>query len=598
MIYLSTSTQELNVQTSANSNVAYVVCWADVAVTGLSPNVAMGVIANTNVATIVPATQSFTVDFQITYFSLVNRDAANTQNVQVSINNGAVQANLYNVVLPPGWAAQYVDGQGLQILDASGLIFSQQNVFITGDATGNGTNNIAITLANTGVNAGSYLFTNLTVDSKGRLTAASNGANATTSVRGVTLLVDSITSQDTSNAATANAVFWALNAADANASIAANTANGAFLKANAGYVLANQAFVIGTQAFINANLASIQANAAANTVAVFANGTIVLADANLNFNNTSTVNVSASANGTTQSNVAFTVNSAAVLSGVVSGNTSNISITQNANGSVVIDTRLTPTSNGGTSAYEVDVYANGTLVLANTNLNFNNTGTVNVSVTANGITQANISFSANATALGVPAAFLKANAAYVLANQGFVVGTQALINANLASSTANAAYAQANAAANTVATFANGTLVLADANLNFNNTATVNVAASANGTIQSNLSFSVNSAAVLSGVVSGNTSNISITQNANGFVVIDTRLTATGSGSYQVDVLANGTLVIANANLNFNNTATVNVGITANGTTQANAAFNVNTAQVAINTAPVVNPLWYSYCGV
>lgn len=48
------------------------------------------------------------------------------------------------------------------------------------------------------------------------------------------------------------------------------------------------------------------------------------------------------------------------------------------------------------------------------------------------------------------------------------------------------------AAANTVATFANGSLILAGANVNFNNTATVNVAVTANGTTQANIAFSVN----------------------------------------------------------------------------------------------------------
>ena len=47
---------------------------------------------------------------------------------------------------------------------------------------------------------------------------------------------------------------------------------------------------------------------AANTVATFANGTIVLPNANLNFNNTISINVSAVANGTTQSNVSFSIN--------------------------------------------------------------------------------------------------------------------------------------------------------------------------------------------------------------------------------------------------------------------------------------------------
>jgi hypothetical protein len=75
--------------------------------------------------------------------------------------------------------------------------------------------------------------------------------------------------------------------------------------------------------------------------------------------------------------------------------------------------------------------------------------------------------------------------------------------------------------------------------------------------------------------------------------------TAANSAANTVATFANGTLVLTNANLNFNNTSTVNVAITANGTTQTNVALNANILQIAINTAPIVNPFIYgSYSGV
>jgi hypothetical protein len=265
------------------------------------------------------------------------------------------------------------------------------------------------------------------------------------------------------------------------------------------------------------------------------------------------------------SNVAnLDANNITANTGVFNGNV-------NVAGTLVTQ-NIIPASNvtynlGSPTARFKDLYLSGsTLDLNGTTLSANNgelranTFNAEISFVSAGLNVLDQANTARNTANGAYAqangAYAQANGAYAQANGAYAQANGAFSQANGAYAQANGAYAQANVAGNTVRVSANAGSTLSNKQLNFNNTASIQVTVADSGDGNANITFATTGAAVADAYAQANAAygqaNAAYGQANAAYGEANLKLNLTG-GSVTGDLTISGNLVVTG------NATTINV---------------------------------------